>query len=225
MRHIKFAGIITARKNSERVKNKNLILINKKPLLEYSLIALKKSKKIKNRFITSDCDKMLQLGKRNKINLIKRPANLASSLTTSEDTLLHAIQVIIDRFKLMPENIIFIQPTSPLLKSNDLDMAINKFIKTKADSLFSSYKAKFFIWKKINNNYKSYTFNSKKRQSTKKFKEQVVENGAFFIFNTKKFLNKKNRLFDKIETFSMPKYRSFEVDYEEDVEFLKRLKF
>ena len=29
----------------------------------------------------------------------------------------------------------------------------------------------------------------------------------------------KNRLFGKIETYSMPRYRSFEIDYKEDVEF------
>lgn len=225
MKKIKFVGIITARKNSERVKNKNLILINKKPLLKYSLMALKKSKKINHGFITSNCNKMLTLGLKNKINTIKRPSRLASPNSTSEDTLIHAINFIIKKFKLFPENVFFIQPTSPLINSNDIDNAIIKFLKTKADSLFSSYKAKYFIWKKKNSNYKSVTFNSEKRTSTKKFKELIVENGAFFIFNTKKFLSKKNRLFGKIETYSMPRYRSFEVDYKEDVEFLKRLKF
>ena len=30
----------------------------------------------------------------------------------------------------------------------DLDNGISKFMNTKADSLFSSYKAKYYIWKK-----------------------------------------------------------------------------
>ena len=71
----------------------------------------------------------------------------------------------------------------------------------------------------------SFTYNHKKRTGTKKFKDLIVENGAYFIFKTKKFLKTKNRLFGKIETYVMPKYRSFEIDYNEDVEFLKKLKF
>lgn len=32
MKRVKYIAIVTARKNSERVKNKNLKIINKKPL-------------------------------------------------------------------------------------------------------------------------------------------------------------------------------------------------
>ena len=98
-------------------------------------------------------------------------------------------------------------------------------MKTNADSLFSSYKAKYYIWKKNKKNLTSFTYDHKKRTSTIKFKDLIIENGAFFIFNTKKFLKNKNRLFGKIETYVMPKYRSFEIDYKEDVNFLNKLKF
>lgn len=225
MKKIKYIAIITARKNSERVKNKNLKIIKKKPLLQYSLTAIKKSKKIQHGFITSDCNKMIKLAFRNKIFTIKRPPNLALAKSTSENTLRHAINYIIEKYKFFPENIVFIQPTSPLMNSNDLDKGIEKYSKTKADSLFSSYKAKYYIWKKNKKKLISFTYDHKKRTGTKKFKDLIVENGAFFIFKTKKFLKTKNRLFGKIETYVMPKYRSFEIDYNEDVEFLKKLKF
>ena len=109
MKKIKFLGVVTARKDSKRVKNKNLILINKKPILEYSFIALKKSKKVNHNFITSNCDKMLKLGLENNINVIKRLSKLALSNSTSESTLIHAINFIKKEYKLSPENIIFVQ--------------------------------------------------------------------------------------------------------------------
>ena len=225
MKKVKYIAIVTARKNSERVKNKNLKIINKKPLLQFSLTAVKKSKKIQFGFITSDCDKMINLALKNNMKVIKRPPNLARSNSTSEDTLEHAINYIIEKSKFFPENIVFVQPTSPLMNYKDLDNGITKFMNTKADSLFSSYKAKYYIWKKSKKNLISFTYNHKKRTGTKKFKDLIVENGAFFIFNTEKFLKKKNRLFGKIETYVMPRYRSFEIDYKEDVEFLNKLKF
>ena len=40
--------IIPARKNSKELKNKNILKINKKPLIDYTVFAAKKSAKIKN---------------------------------------------------------------------------------------------------------------------------------------------------------------------------------
>ena len=134
---------------------------------------------------------MINLALKNNMKVIKRPPKLARSNSTSEDTLEHAINYIIEKSKFFPENIVFVQPTSPLMNYKDLDNGITKFMNTKADSLFSSYKAKYYIWKKSKKNLVSFTYNHKKRTGTKKFKDLIVENGAFFIFNTKKFLKKK----------------------------------
>ena len=124
MKRVKFIAIITARKNSKRIINKNLKIINKKPLLQFSLMAVKKSKKIQFGFITSDCDKMIKLALKNNIKAIKRPSALAKSNSTSEDTLMHAINYIIEKFKFFPENIVFVQPTSPLMNFKDLFVSI-----------------------------------------------------------------------------------------------------
>ena len=55
----------------------------------------------------------------------------------------------------------------------------------------------------------------------------VLENGAFYIFNIKKFMKKKSRLFGNIGTYLMPEIRSGEIDSLEDfklIEFiLKRI--
>ena len=41
-------GIIPARKGSKRIKNKNTKLLNGKPLIEYTIIEVKKSKLLTN---------------------------------------------------------------------------------------------------------------------------------------------------------------------------------
>ena len=64
------------------------------------MTAIKKSKKIQHGFITSDCNKMIKLAFRNKIFTIKRPPNLALAKSTSENTLRHAINYIIEKYSL-----------------------------------------------------------------------------------------------------------------------------
>ena len=54
--------------------------------------------------------------------------------------------------------------------------------------------------------------------------EQFVENGAFYIFNVKKFIKIKNRIFGKIGYYKMDKYRSYEIDTLEDFKIVELLK-
>ena len=46
---IKYLAIIPARKNSKRIKRKNLVKIKNKKMFYYTLDAAKKTKEIKNR--------------------------------------------------------------------------------------------------------------------------------------------------------------------------------
>ena len=55
---------------------------------------------------------------------------------------------------------------------------------------------------------------------TKYIKDRYLENGTFFIFNSKKFLKNKCRFFGKIGTFVMPKFKSYQIDDKEDLEIV-----
>ena len=65
----KIFGIITARKNSKSVKNKNIYKINGKPLIEFTLAEAKKSKFLTKLFLTTDDEKIIKLS--NKFALDK----------------------------------------------------------------------------------------------------------------------------------------------------------
>ena len=54
--------------------------------------------------------------------------------------------------------------------------------------------------------------------------EKYLENGSFYIFNSKKFLKKKCRLFGKIGVFIMNKVQSLEIDDREDLHLIRALK-
>ena len=55
-------------------------------------------------------------------------------------------------------------------------------------------------------------------------KEKFLENGSFYIFNSKKFLKKKCRLFGKIGCFVMDKIYSFQIDDYGDVKLIEKIK-
>ena len=64
-----FIGIIPARRGSQSIKNKNLIKLKKKRLIEYSLISASKSKFLKKIIISSDDNRILNYSKKIGANI------------------------------------------------------------------------------------------------------------------------------------------------------------
>ena len=64
LRSKKILGVILARGNSKGIKNKNLLKIHKKTLVEIAIDNAKKSKKLTRLFFSSDSDKLIKLAKK-----------------------------------------------------------------------------------------------------------------------------------------------------------------
>lgn len=217
----KYLAIIPARNGSKRIKNKNLVKINDKTLIDIAINNSLNCKKISKICLSTDIKNPTKI-KNNKLIILKRPKNLASDDSSTEETIKHAINFFITTKKLIFKNIVLLQPTSPFRSKLDIENAIKKFEKDKSDSLFSGTEEKLFIWKK-NKNFNSSNFNHNKRQRTQDMKKDYIENGAIFIFNTKKFLKKNNRLFGKISFSKMNIINSFEIDDYEDLKIAKKI--
>jgi N-acylneuraminate cytidylyltransferase len=211
-------AIIPCRKNSKEVKNKNIKIFNKKPLLYWTIKSARSSSLISKVFVTSDSKKILKYAQKYGAIPIKRPKKLANDNSTSEDALLHAIKKINLNFK----NVIFLQATSPLRKKNDITNAIRLFEKGKYDSLFSSSLASsLFLWKYINKNMKIIENSKEIRKPRQKVKNKYLENGSLYIFKKKGFLKHKNRFFGKIGTYVMDKNYSYEIDSKDEFKLLE----
>ena len=61
---MKNLGVIIARKNSRRLKNKNILQISKIKLIEFTIIAAIKSKKFHQIVVSSDDERILNLKKK-----------------------------------------------------------------------------------------------------------------------------------------------------------------
>jgi len=219
---IKYLAIIPARKKSKRLKNKNIIKIRNKILFDYTLTAAKKSLKVSAIAITTDIKLLLKKDNK-RTTYIKRPLELSLDHCSTESAILHCLAYLKKKKIPDPENIILLQPTSPYRNSKDIDESINFFENGKFDSLFSAYNDKLSIWKKNNNKYSPITYNLKKRKREQDSKPLIVENGAIYIFNYRKFLKHKVRLFEKIGCFFMNKKNSLEIDDKFDLYLAKKI--
>jgi CMP-N-acetylneuraminic acid synthetase len=214
--HKKVHAIILARGGSKGIKNKNLILINNKPLIYWSIKSALKCKNILNVWVSSDSEKILKVSKKLGANIIKRPRRLSGDISSSESGWLHAINYIKKHSHI--KFVVALQATSPLRDKNDLTSAIKTFFINRYDSLFSSsINGAFFRWKLKNKTLKSNYNLDKIRPRRQLIDTELIENGSFYIFSAEKFIKNKKRLFGKIGTFIQNKSQRFEIDDFEDV--------
>ena len=59
----------------------------------------------------------------------------------------------------------------------------------------------------------------RKGKIDKKLKKKYHENGSFYIFKKNILLKYKNRLGGKIGIYTMPEYKSLQIDKSEDIKF------
>ena len=91
----KILCIIPARGGSKSIKNKNLLKLGKYSLLEHAIFFAKKSKKFSNIILSSDSNKILNIGLKNKINVIKR----LKKNSTDKSLVADAIHEILNFYK------------------------------------------------------------------------------------------------------------------------------
>ena len=82
---MKIIGMIPARLGSTRVKNKNLRMINDKPLIQYIIDSALQSEYLNQIYINSEADIFNEIAKTNNINFYKRDQKLSTDSATNDD--------------------------------------------------------------------------------------------------------------------------------------------
>jgi CMP-N,N'-diacetyllegionaminic acid synthase len=216
--------IIPARGGSKGIKDKNIYPINNKPLIYYSINAAKGSKFCGNLIVSTDSDAISNISEEYGAFALKRPKSISTDYSQSEDSLLHALNYLIKNRQLVQEWTLFIQCTSPLVETNDIDGAIQFAIDNSLDSVFSAYKYHFAgLWEKSNSMCKPINYDPYMRPMRQEQDNIFVENGAFYLIKTELLLKNKNRFGGKTSIYEMPFYRSFQVDTMDDISLIEKI--
>lgn len=214
---MKILSVIPARGGSKDIRLKNLKLLNGKRLLDYSVEASLKSKLINRTIVSSDNYKILQRAEKLGSETIKRPKQLATDSASIESTIEHCLNHLKRKEDYTPDIIVLLQNTSPLRTVKHIDEAIKLFLKSKYDSMLSSYRSHRFLWKIKHKRMIPVNYNPKKRPNRQQFSNQFIENGAIYITKYKAFKKSKCRISGKIGLYEMPEESSIEIDTKLDL--------
>ena len=131
-------AVIPAKMVSKRLKNKNLTLLLKKPLLYWTYLYVKNSRLIKNVYVSSESKTVLNYAKKLGLKTILRPKKLCGE-TPIIDVYKHAYNRL--KKKMNIKIIVGLQPDHPD-RTKKIDKVINKFLSKRVDFLYSIDKRK-----------------------------------------------------------------------------------
>ncbi len=219
----KFLAIIPARAGSKRLPNKNILELNNKPLIAYTIESAKKSKYIDEIVVTSDGDKILDIAKSYGVKTIKRDEKLSSDSASSVDVILDVLNYF-KNFKFL----ILLQPTSPLRDEIDIDGAIELLLSKNGDGVISVCECEHspLFANKIDENLAMDGFLKKElRESrTQDLPKYYRLNGAIYICEVERFLSEKNLFLEtNLFAYIMPQYKSIDIDTKLDFTIAKAL--
>jgi len=130
-------AIVPARGGSKGIPQKNIRLLAGRPLIEYTIIAAKKSKFLNRIVVSTDDGDIATVAKENDVEVIIRPSALAKDESPIIETITHSMMTLKEKKGILPDIVVLLQPTSPLRNTDDIDGAIQQFLTGKFDSLIS----------------------------------------------------------------------------------------
>lgn len=219
-------GIITARSGSKGIKDKNIKELNGKPLIAYTIESALQSCYVDEVMVSTDSVKYAELSERYGASVPFLRSEKNSNDTSSS---LNVVFEVLEKYEKMGksfDNIIMLQPTSPLRTYNHINEAFQLFYKKGADSVVSVCECEHspLLSNTLSDDLNMYEFikseNNLRRQDLKRFYRL---NGAIYI--SKVTILKQIKTFYGYNSYAyvMGQTESVDIDTELDFEYAEFL--
>ena len=208
-----YVAVIPARGGSKGIPRKNLQEVGGVPLIVRGINSCLGARSIDRVVVSTDDQEIRKISEIAGAEVIMRPADLSDDVIMPDAAVIHAIETLRDHEGYEPDNVLFLQCTSPLTTANDLDLACAQFSAEGADSLVSVTSNHSFLWKRAaDGTLSAINHDSRVRIGRQEINEEYRETGAFYLMRVKPFLESGHRFFGRIIGYEMPADRSVDID-------------
>lgn len=220
---------ICARKGSSGLKNKNILKINNKKLIEYTIDIAIKSKIFDHIALSSDIKFSEQFKRKYRdIYFYNRPKKLSGPKIGKVEVIRDLLISAENKTKTNFEFIYDLDVTSPLRSLSDIKKSINKFIKnrnsTNLVSVTPAHKNPYFNLLVLKNNKLELLKKTNKNYLSRQTSPKVFEMNASIYIWRRKYLLKTDKIIDRNTIYyEMPRQKSIDIDDKFDFFIVKTL--
>ena len=223
-------AVIPARSGSKAIKNKNIVMLNKHPLIAHSIVVALKSKIINKVIVSTDSNSYAKISRKYGAEIpFLRPSNLSTDKSNDLQFFKHLIDTLIDQNQELPEFLVHLRPTTPAREASKLNEAIKLFKTNKSfTSLRSCHLMEESSYKnfEIKNNTLASAFSLDKNLDNfnsprQNFPSTYRCNGYIDIVRTNHIVKKNLLHGNKVFPYVTPNV--YEVDNQDDLMYLRFL--
>ena len=216
---------IPARGGSKRLPRKNILPLNGKPMIVYTIEAAQKADITNNIWVCTEDDEIADVSKESGAKVYRIPNNMAKDDVSSTVPCL-ALSSQLQKEGMKFDYIFNLQPTSPLRNSNDIIESIKIIKDTKSDFLVSvtPIDPHYFHWGMIKREDGWQMYFRDKYVKERIYLEKIYRpNGAIKLARFDKLIENKNYFGESLTVHYMPEERSIDIDSELDFEIVEFL--
>ena len=204
--------VIPARGGSKRIPRKNVRIMCGKPLICYSI---ENAKALRDKAgmdvdvaVSTDDEELGQIVLKRGVEVIERPKELATDKVTLDPVIYHAVCYMEDKKGYKYDTVITMQATSPTLKRETIQKAIEFFERSDYDTVISATNKPHLSWGvKDGRVVKNYD----KRLNSQELPPNYLETGGFLI--TRRYcVDENGRIGSNVNIFEISEDEAVDID-------------
>lgn len=204
--------IIPARGGSKGLAKKNVQRVGGRPLIVRTVECACSATRVSRVVVSTDDDEIAALAQHAGAEIVRRPAELSGDAASSEDALLHVLEVLRETERYQPDVVVFMQCTSPLTAAADVDGTIALLSAQPADCAFTVTPSHATLWREETGGWTSVNRDAVNRPPRQHRAPEYQETGAVYAMNTTGFLAARSRFFGRVAAYVTPRARAIEID-------------
>src|SRR3989338_4638967 len=123
----KILAVIPARGGSKRIPKKNIVDVNGKPLLAYTIELTRQIPELDKVVVSSEDDEILSIAAAYEADTLRRPAELSGDSVKDEPVLIHALDALAKTGEHF-DYVVMLPPTSPLRRPEAVKKVITEAV-------------------------------------------------------------------------------------------------
>ncbi|OGF14610.1 hypothetical protein A3I35_01895 [Candidatus Falkowbacteria bacterium RIFCSPLOWO2_02_FULL_45_15] len=215
----KVVAIIIARGGSKSIPRKNVLPVGGKPLVAWPVDLAKSVDRVDRVIITTDDDEIMEIARQHGAEaLFKRPAELADDETPTLPVLRHCLKYLAEAENYKADVVLLLYPTTPFLKKERVEEALDLFERQKCNSVISVVKDWGRFWKLFEDDRKYKPLHPEQRVNRQYYNPLFREDGAVY-FSRYEVLMNMNKLVDEnnVEFLTMAEGENIDIDDPKDL--------
>ncbi|MBN2458161.1 acylneuraminate cytidylyltransferase family protein [Candidatus Woesearchaeota archaeon] len=228
-KNIRVLAVVPARGGSKGIPKKNIIELNGKPLIAWTIEAGKQTTYIDRMIVSTDSKEIAEVAKRFKADVpFIRPDYLSSDTASSVDVLLHAIDYLEEKGEIY-DYIMLLEPTSPLRTTEDIEKSIEMLeSNTDAESIVGVAKAEsshplFSVTITDSGFIRPFSGEELKHIRRQDIKDVYFLEGTIYTSKIDALRKRKTFYHERTLPYIVERYKQFEVDEETDLVCIEAL--